>query len=49
MDFAKFWDAKEAEIRNDDFSIFQKNIFGFQVFVDDPACMKVAHSLNRRW
>jgi hypothetical protein len=27
MDFAKLWDAKEAKIGYDNFSIFQKDIF----------------------
>lgn len=47
MDFAKFRDAKEAEIGDDNFSVFQKDIFRFQVFVDNSACMKVAHALNQ--
>lgn len=46
MDFAELWDAKETKIGDDNFTIFQENIFGLEVFVDDPTRMEITHTLE---
>ena len=37
--------VNKAEIRDDGAAIFQKNIFGFQVFVNNASVMQISHAL----
>ena len=37
MSFAKFRNAKKAKISDNHFAILQKDVFRFQIFMDDPS------------
>lgn len=45
VNLAQFRHTKQAEIRDDDFAVLQKDVFRFQVLVDYAPGVQISHSL----